>query len=351
MRTVPLFVLAGLLTACGSGEEQRDRPPPLVKVGAVATHDFADRYEAIGTATANEQVVLTAPVTERIVRLGFDDGQFVRKGQLIAELALGQENAALAGANARAREADQQLVRIKALRDKGFATKASFDAQVAAAAAARADAAEARASIGDRFVVAPFSGYVSLRQVSVGAVASAGTPIATISDTSTIKLDFTVPETMTASVAVGQPIAARSAAFPDAVFRGTIRAIDPVLDPATRAIKLRALIPNGDARIKPGMLMTVDLESRPRRAPGVPELAILNEGEARFVFVLGKDGKVKRARVTTGGRLGNLVEIANGLAPGTRIVTEGVVKLSDGIKVRTGNDRRLGGGPKGAPAR
>ncbi len=336
--------LALLLAACGAGEEKQQRPLPLVRAEAAATQQFADVYAAIGTATANEQVVLTAPVTERIIRLGFADGGFVRRGQLIAELAQGQETASLASAAARAREAEQQLGRLKVLKDRGFATKANYDAQVAALATAQAAAAEARASIGDRVIRAPFSGLASLRQISVGAVVGAGTPIATISDIGVIKLDFTVPETMLARVAVGQAIAARSAAFPDQMFGGTIRAIDPVIDPATRAVKLRAHIPNGAGQIRPGMLMTVELQSRPRTATAVPELAIVNEGDDRFVYILADDGTVKRTPVTTGGRRDGLVEITGGLAPGTHVVTEGVVKLSDGMKVRVEGEGKAASG-------
>ena len=342
MRTRIMLLLPLMLAACAGGEEKQGRPPPLVKVEAVAMQDFADRYDAVGTATANEQVTLTAPVTERIIRLGFSDGAFVRRGQVIAELAQGQESAALSSAQARAREAEQQLKRIEALKDRGFATKAAYDAQVASAAAARAEASEARASIGDRIIRAPFSGVASLRQISVGAVATSGSPIATISDISTIKLDFTVPETMLAALAVGQSISATAAAFPDQRFNGRISAIDPVLDPATRAVKLRALLPNPGGRIKPGMLMNVVLESQPRRAPGVPELAVVNEGEARYVYTIGPDGAAKRLSVQTGGRRGNMVEIVGGLAPGTRIVTEGVVKLSDGMKVTVQGQARPG---------
>ena len=352
MRMILISCLALSLAACADAQEKRERPPPLVKVAAVTVQPFAETYQAVGTATANEQVILTAPVTERIVRLGFTDGGYVRRGQVIAELAQGQESAALASAQARAREAEQQLARLETLKDRGFATKSAYDAQVAAAAAARADASQVRASIGDRIIRAPFSGVASLRQISAGAVVSTGTPIATISDISVIKLDFTVPETMLSQLSVGQSIAAVSSAFPGQPFRGTIRAIDPVLDPATRAVKLRALLPNPGGRIKPGMLMAVTITSQPRTAPAVPELAIVNEGEDRFVYTIAPDGTAKRVPVTTGGRNNDRVEILDGVTPGTRIVTEGVVKLADGMKVTVAGAPQPGGGAatKGAAA-
>jgi membrane fusion protein, multidrug efflux system len=348
MRSVPAILpLLALISAC-SAQETRDRPPPLVKTQAVVQRTFVNRYQAVGTATANEQVVLTAPVTERITRLGFNDGDYVRAGQMVAILAQGQESAALVSASAQAREAEQQLARIAALRNKGFATKASLDMQIAAVAAARGQAGEARASLADRVVRAPFSGYASLRSISVGAVVNAGSEIATISDTSRIKLDFAVPETLLSSVTVGQAIEARSSAYPDRPLRGTVSAVDPVVDPVTRSATLRAILPNGDGRIKPGMLLSVQIESRARSGIAVPELAVLLEGEQRYVYTIDKAGMAKRVQVETGGREGNLIEIVNGLTPGSKIVTEGVVKLSEGAKVRVaGSD--AGGRRKSAP--
>ncbi len=223
-----LLIIAALsLSACSGGEEKRGRPTPLVTTAAVTEHLFADRYAAVGNANANEQVSVRAPVTERITRLGFTDGAFVQRGQMLAVLAQGQETASLASAQARVTEAEKQLARIAELHRRGFATNASLEAETANAASARAAANEAGASVGDRVVRAPFSGQVSLRRISVGAVVSAGDEIATVSDVSSIKLDFTIPETMLANVSRGQTITAKAAAFPEAMFSGRIEAIDP----------------------------------------------------------------------------------------------------------------------------
>lgn len=335
------------LSACGGGEDakQKGRPSPLVKVEAPRSMRFVERIDAVGTAVANEQVTLSAPVTERIVRLGFDDGAFVRRGQVLAVLAQGQENAELSEANARAREAEQQLARVEALRNRGFATKSSLDTQAALAAQARAQAAGARATIGDRVVTAPFAGYVSLRNISAGAIVTAGTEIATVSDISLIKLDFTVPETMIGALKAGQAIEARAAAFPDQPFRGQIATIDPVIDPDSRAVTVRARLPNPDQKLKPGMLLTVGVETSPRMALSVPELAILGEGDTRYVYVVGDDRKAKRVNIKTGVRSNGRIEVVEGLRPNQRVVTEGVVKLSDGIEVQLAGAE--GAQPKG----
>ena len=333
--SVLLLALTALLGGCGqqANGSANKREAPLVTAATVTTMRFVEKIDAVGTAVANEQVTLAAPVTERIVRLNFDDGAFIRKGQIVAVLAAGQESAQLAEAGARQREAQQQLARLNQLKARGFATNSAVDAQVALAGQANAQAAQARASIGDRVIRAPFSGWVSLRNISAGAVVQAGTEIAQISDISRIKLDFAVPETLLSRVAPGQIIVARAAAWPDAPFTGTIATIDPVLNPQTRSATIRAILPNGDRRLKPGMLLTVTIESQARMSAAVPELSVVGEGDQSFVYVLEGD-TAKRVRVQTGLRQDGLVEILSGLQPGQRVVTEGVVKLSDGQKVR-----------------
>jgi membrane fusion protein (multidrug efflux system) len=324
-----------LLAACGgsAGKQAADHAPPLVRAEAATMTDFTDRIEAVGNARANEQVTLSAPVTDRIVRLNFDDGAFVRSGQVIAVLRQAEQTAQLAEAGARSREAQQQLARVDALKQRGFATRSSYDTQVAALAQARAQAQAVQAQIGDRVIRAPFSGWASLRNISVGAMAGQGTEIATISDLTTIKLDFTVPETMLAALHSGLAIDARASAYPDRLFHGTIRTIDPVIDPNTRAVTVRALIPNPDRLLRPGMMLSVGIQSARRSNLSLPELAVVGEGDSRYVFAL--DGnRVHRVPVTTGAHLNGRVEITGGLRPGQRVVTEGIIKVADGMQVR-----------------
>ena len=352
--TTSLAAIFLTLAGCGGGAQEKGGGPrqaPLVEVEPARPMRFAESIDAVGTALANEQVTLSAPVTERITRLNFDDGAYVQRGQTIAVLAAGQENAQLSEAQARAREAQQQLARVARLKDRGFATKSSLDTQVATAAQARAQAAEARASIGDRIITAPFSGWVSLRNISTGAVVTAGSEIVTISDVSSIKLDFPVPETMLSAVREGQPIEAKAAAYPDRPFRGTISTINPVIDPNTRAVTVRAVLSNPDRLLKPGMLLTVAIETAPRTSLSVPELAVVGEGDARFVYIVGPDGSAKRQNVRTGLRSAGRIEIVEGLRPGQAVITEGVVKVSQGMKVQVagarGNQQQAGSRPAG----
>lgn len=296
---------------------------------------FVDKIEAVGTGNARESVVISANVTERVRSLHFKDGESVKKGQVLAELDISEENADLAQARARMKEAELQLERVKQLAGRGYATRASLDQHTAERDAARATVESIQARINDRVVRAPFSGVAGLRNVSPGLIISAGTPLIEISDISSIKLDFTIPEAYLSQVKVGQEVEARVSAFNNELFKGRISAIDPQIDPVTRSASVRALIDNPNLRLKPGMLMTVGIIREQREALAVPELSVIAEGTQKFVYVVNEDGKtVSRTRILTGERQPGFVEVTAGLEPGDLVITEGTVKLRDGAPIK-----------------
>lgn len=346
-------LIAGLvfLSACSASDAaKKPREAPLVGATQPKSHVFRDEIEAVGSARANEQVTLSPNVTERIERLLFDDGMYVRAGQLLAVLSNSQERAALAGARASAAEASSQLERIESLNKQGFATRSLLDQQRAALSEARATQDSVQAQIDDRLIRAPFSGHLSLRTISEGAIVNSGTPLVTVSDLSRIKLDFTVPETLLSSLRPGLPIRAFASAFPGEPIQGTISVIDPVIDPQSRAVMVRATLPNPGARIKPGMLLTVRIETAQRTALALPEASVLSEGETRYVYTVDTEKKVKRTVVRTGLRDNGLIEVS-GLPSHALVVTEGVVKVADGRTVRLVGDESSDNAANDTPER
>ncbi len=342
-RTITALGLALATAACGGGDDASKpgankaagpmRPATVIAEPAGLVR-FVDKIEAVGTGNARESVVISANVTERVRSLHFKDGESVKKGQILAELDLSEENADLAEAKALLKEADLQLERVQQLVGRGYATRASLDQRTAERDSARARVDSIQARINDRVIRAPFSGIAGLRNVSPGLIISAGTALVEISDISSIKLDFTIPESYLSQVKVGQEVEARVSAFNNKLFKGHISAIDPKVDPVTRSASVRALIDNPDHKLKPGMLMTVGIIRQQREALGVPELSVVAEGTQKFVFVVNEDGKtVSRTRVITGERQPGFVEITRGLQPGALVVTEGTVKLRDGAPV------------------
>jgi membrane fusion protein (multidrug efflux system) len=161
-----------------------------------------------------------------------------------------------------------------------------------------------------------------------------GTPITTIDDISIIKLDFTVPEVYLSALSPGQLVSAKSPAFPDETFEGALKTIRSRVDPVTRSVIARAHIDNPDRRLRPGMLLTVRVTRAATTALAVREAALQQVADRTFVYVA-KDGRAVQRDVTTGQREPGFVEITDGLALGEPVVTEGLLKLRDGMPIRT----------------
>jgi membrane fusion protein (multidrug efflux system) len=192
----------------------------------------------------------------------------------------------------------------------------------------------AQARLDQTVIRAPFAGQLGLRRVSLGSIVSPSTVITTLDDTSRIKLDFDVPEVFLSRLEPGLTVTAHSAAWPDTRFSGEVTTIDTRVDPVSRTITVRALLPNEDGHLRPGMFLTVTLLKEDVMALLVPEQAIVPERSKQYVFLVETDGTVQRREVETGRRRPGEVEILEGLRPGDRVITEGTQKVRPGQQVR-----------------
>jgi len=306
--------------------------PVSVVAAPVRVERLAFELEALGTAFANESVDVTAKVANQVTAVRFEEGQQVRRGDVLVELDGAQARADLAVAEAALAESRSQYQRSREL----YTTKVLSDSQIeqieATFKANEARVASARSRLGDTVVSAPFAGRVGLRRISVGSLISPGTVITTLDDTSSIKLDFTIPETFVSAVQTGLKIVARSVSYPDESFEGTVSSIDTRVDPATRSVTVRALLPNPKGLLKPGMFLTVRLSRGAIDALMMPEEALVPEQGNMFVFVV-TDGVAEKRQVRIGQRRVGDVQVAEGLAEGELVVTEGTQKLRDGAAV------------------
>lgn len=208
--------------------------------------------------------------------------------------------------------------------------EARIDELQALFAAATARLRSAEAKMDELRITAPFAGTVGLRQVSLGNLVQPGATITTLDDVSRIKLDFAVPEVFLGKLAMGLPVAARSAAYPKRVFNGIVTAIDTRVDPVSRAIRINAEFDNREGSLRPGMFLTVRLAiDRREGAVLVSEEALVPDGEEQFVF-LARGGKATKVRVRIGQRLDGRVEIVEGLRAGDEVVVRGTQKVRDG---------------------
>lgn len=345
--TRSFFPLAALvaclgLVACGDRQAaaqgargDRNAPVPVV-VETVREQPWTDSLRALGTVQARESVTLTAKVSETVQQVHFESGQEVKRGAPLITLSGQQQFAALASAEAAAKEAEQLYQRQSQLAAQQLIARASLDTQRATRDAARAQVAEIRANLSDRVIRAPFAGVLGIRQVSPGALVTPGTVIATLDDVSRVYVDFPVPETELAGVAPGQALTGRSGTYADRSFEGIVDTVSTRLDAGSRAATVRGNFANPERALKPGMLIEVSLARGRRPALVVPEIAVQQIGDETFVWRVKTDATVEKANVKVGGRIPGKVMLVEGVKAGERIVTEGVGKLQAGAKVATG---------------
>jgi membrane fusion protein (multidrug efflux system) len=341
-------------------------PPPTVDVDTVRTAAIIETREAVGTVRAFESIVVTAKAPGTVQAITFEEGARVKAGDELLRLDADERRADIEQAVAEMRRAAAQrdetrvrLERATALRRTGAGTEAQvadLSAQLAtlesaiASAGAKRKATEAR--LDDLTVRAPFAGRLGSRSVSVGAYVSPGTRITTLDDLSRVRLDFSVPENLLATLKIGRVVRAVSAAFGDRTFEGRVALIDPRVDPVTRTARLTAEFPNADEALRPGMFLAVALEvTNKPNAVVVPEEAIVGEGLRHLLYVV-KDDKIDRRVVRIGQRQNTVVEILEGVTAGETIVVRGVQRVRPGMVVapRAATAGSLSSGDRAATA-
>lgn len=306
---------------------------PTVTVTTVNEKLIQPTIEALGTVRADEAVTITANVTEYVKKIYFDDGHFVKKGDILVELKSDEERARLRDAIAQYKEAQKQHRRTQKLSRQNFISQAEHDTQVATLQSTAAKIEEIKATIKDRLIRAPFDGILGFRKISEGTLVEPGDEIVTIDKINPVKIDFTLPEKYLGSIKKKQTIHATSVAFPNQIFKGKIRTISSRIDPNTRAVMVRALIDNPKFILRPGMLLTIELTLPRRKGVMIPEEALVPKDGKQYVYVLNNDNTVRLVEVELGKRKKGYIEILSGLSPKTKIVIEGGFKLRPGQRV------------------
>jgi membrane fusion protein, multidrug efflux system len=327
------FLLAISSSAFPAKAQQAQKVVKHVIVAPVVMKQISDRVEALGTARAAESVSITASVTEKVTQIHFDDGQQVKAGDILAVLEQAEEQAELKRQQAVRSERKLALERQRQLDERKLTSQEQIDRTRLELEQAEASISAINTRINDRIIRAPFDGTVGLRNISVGALVETGDLIATLDDTREIKLDFTVPSLFLLELRPGLKIKARAEALGNKEYQGEVESIDSRIDPVTRSILVRALLPNPDGSIIPGLLMQVDLLRNIREALVIPEAALLPLADRQYVMRrVTEDGKdtVEKKQVKIGLRMPGYVEVLDGLSAGDQVITHGNSKVQPG---------------------
>lgn len=314
--------------------EAQSRPIPNVVISKAELQPIRDEVEALGTAKANESISVTPKVTDVITELNFNDGEIVKKGRLLVRLQDREQLASVTVAKVKMQDHKRELARISSLVTNQTIAELERDRLITLIDTAKAELEQAESALKDRHILAPFSGRLGLRQVSLGSLVSPGTVITTLDDISVIKLDFSVPERFLQSIAIGKSIEATAVAFDNQIFKGKVVSVDSRINPVTRAVVVRAEIPNQELQLLPGMLMKVKLIKQSRNGLIIPESAIIPIQNNHFVYLVNEENVVERRQVKLGIRKRGWVEIIDGIAIGEQIMTRGILKVRPGDKVK-----------------
>ncbi len=333
---IAVFAASLLAAACEDSSQTGGRGgfggPVKVVTQRVEMQPMVDEIEALGTARANESIEIRPRVSSLIETIAFEEGQLVEQGDLLVELENSEIVAGLALAVASLSESRSLFNRSRSLADSQAISASNLEQLLAQVQVDEAQVEAARARLDNTRIRAPFAGSIGLRRVSPGSFVDTSTVITTLDDISSIKLDFSVPETFLTVLSEGMKISAHSLVYPDRIFDGTVDSIDTRLDPISRAVQVRAIIPNPSSLLKPGMFMSVDLKRDRGEVVLAPEQAIVPEGGRQFVYVV-TDGIAEKRAVQLGRRIPGFVVIDSGLQAGDVVITEGTHKVRDGSQV------------------
>jgi membrane fusion protein (multidrug efflux system) len=311
--------------------------PPFIPVNMmkVAASPVSTTVNAVGALIAEDSVVLRPEIDGRIATLLFKEGQPVSKGAVLVVLDSAEQRAHVAAAQADMKLAESRYKRNEELVAQNFITKQALDEARANLDIMRARLLQEQVALDKTIIRAPFNAVVGLRQVSAGAYVKKGDDIVRLDALGTLKLEVPVPETYLPLVHIGLPVTLTVDALPGQSFSGKVHAIDPVVDPVSRNVRVRARIANPKGQLKPGMFAraTADLGGK-TSAILLPEQVIVPRSDGNYVF-LAVNGKAELRKVTLGKREPGRVEIVSGVAVGDTVVLDGQIKLRPGVPVVT----------------
>ncbi len=334
-----LFIASAGIVAAVAGCQTKQAggfqmPPTPVETATVELSTVTDRFESVGSIDASEMITVVSEIDALVMALPFREGAPINKGDLIAQLDDSKLAAEVAKAEATVEQRGASFERVKSVVEQKAAAPQDLDDAAAELKRAEAELAFAQANLDKTRIVAPFSGVVGARRVSPGAFLRAGSAITDLTQFETIKVTFSAPERFYPSLSRGSEVQVSTTAFPDYVLKGTIDVIEPMIDQATRSVKIIAKVQNPDGRFRPGMSANVTAVLQERKeSMSIPDEAIFAEGSQTLVFVVSPDSTAVRTPIKIGTRMSDAVEVLEGLKAGDRIVRAGHQKLYDGAKV------------------
>ncbi|NIG16472.1 MdtA/MuxA family multidrug efflux RND transporter periplasmic adaptor subunit [Pantoea sp. Cy-640] len=346
------------------GAAQISGPATLVHSGVAATADVPVYLNALGTVIPNASVTVSSRVAGQLQQVFFTEGQKVSAGQLLAQIdprsyqaTLAQYQGDLSQNQALLHSAQLTLARYKKLAAQDSLSRQDLDSQIAtvgqyqgAVAADQAQIASAKLDIEYARITSPISGRVGLRLVDPGNMVQTSdtTGIVVVTQMQPAAVTFSVPQSyiaqLTRALRNGQSLPATAFDQDNSTIlaQGEVKYISNQIDTSTGTIELKASFPNQDEALFANQFVNLRLQTGTlKNATVIPAQALQLSSDGSFVFIINKDNSVTRKAVTTGPALGeDRQAILQGVAPGDRLVTEGIDRLTNGSKVQLADNSK-----------
>jgi len=317
-------------------------PPASVTTAQAKAVDWKPYLTAIGTLKAKQSIEVTTEISGKVTHIYFKSGSYVEQGTPLVDLDSSTQQAQLKADEAQLRLAQINYQRDKALYSKRAVSRAALDSSLSSLQSAQANVEGDRATLAKTHIVAPFSGKLGLREVSIGQYIApppaSGGNIVPLTSVDPILVQFSLPQQDLSKLQVGQKIDVSVDTFPKKTFVGTITATNAGVTEASRTILVEAQIANPKHQLISGMFVNVNvLLPLEQHVVIVPQTAIVYSLYGDAIYVVNKDKTVTQKFVTLGQTRGIDVAIEKGLQAGSEIVTSGQLKLHNGSKIEVNN--------------
>ena len=340
MKTIfkTMFFAGAIMLAAGCGNTGKkeaaqasavvEEVAPSVAVEQVFVREVPQMATYTSTVQAYVKNNIAPQSVNRIKKINVEVGDFVKKGQVLAEMDLIQ----LQQAELQMQNKEIEYKRLKALYDAGGLSQSDLDA---IELAYKVSKTQYENLLENSVLLSPINGVVTARNYDVGDMYAMSAPVFTVEQIVPVKLLVGISESDYTKVKKGDSVEIKADAVPDLTFYGKVEKIYPTIDAATRTFLTEVVVNNNYNTLRPGMFARVTVKFGVNNNVVIPDVAVVKQqgsGE-RFVYVLNEDGTVSYVKVVLGRRMGAEYEVLEGLKDGDKIVTGGQIRLKDGVKV------------------
>ncbi len=334
-KTIMIVSALAAAVSCGSGADKKTTAAqaeveviPSVSVAEVHIQEVPQQATYTSTVQPYVKNNIAPQMAGRIMKINAEIGDFVKKGQVLAEI----DKASLQQAQLQLHNQEVELERLKALYDAGGLSKSDLDAIELAYNVTKTQVDNL---LENTVLVSPIDGVVTARNYDVGDMYAMSMPIYTVEQIRPVKLLVGISESDYTKVKKGDSVTITADALPGEVFTGKIGKVYPTIDAATRTFIVEVVVNNSGNILRPGMFARVTVTFGVNNSVVIPDVAVVKQqgsGE-RFVYILNADGTVSYTKVTLGRRMGAEYEVLEGISDGAKVVVGGQIRLKDGVKV------------------